>query len=73
MSWSVTIGGFKNSEDAKQFLSWYSHQGEQYIDDWMQCRKQEGLDVRSSHLLDFGNQLVDDLSQVVSVSLRPEV
>ena len=45
---SVTIKGFKNREEAIQFMSWYEGQGEQDSCEWMECRKDEGLDVRDS-------------------------
>lgn len=49
MSWSITIKGFKSQEDAECFLLWYSNQGEQNIQPWMEARLEEGLDVRYSH------------------------
>lgn len=45
---SVIIHGFKNDDEAKEFIKWYEGQGEQDIDYWMECRKDEGLDVRES-------------------------
>lgn len=47
MSVSITIKGFKNREEAIEFMAWYSGQGEQDIEFWMECRQQEGKDVRS--------------------------
>lgn len=35
---SVTFDGFKTKEQAKEFLSWYSNQGEQNFDIWRECR-----------------------------------
>lgn len=48
MSVSITINGFKNKEEAIEFMSWYSNQGEQDIEFWMECRKHEGKDVRTN-------------------------
>lgn len=46
MSVSITIKGFRNRQEAIEFMNWYSGQGEQDIDFWMECRQQEGKDVR---------------------------
>ncbi len=40
---SVTFNGFKTKEEANQFATWYSIQGEQQICYWLECRKDEGL------------------------------
>ena len=42
----VTIKGFKTKDEAVEFMQWYSGQGEQDIPVWLECRKDEGLDVR---------------------------
>jgi len=42
----VLVKGFKNSEEAIEFMSWYEGQGEQDFSIWLECRKDEGLDVR---------------------------
>jgi len=36
---SVVIHGFENEEAAKEFLSWYSEQGEQQIEEWFDMRE----------------------------------
>ncbi len=41
--YSVKVVGFKTKEEAKQFIEWYSGQGEQDLPVWFECRKSEGL------------------------------
>ena len=48
MSIDVTIKGFKNKTEAIEFMKWYSNQGEQDIEFWMECRQQEGKNVRTN-------------------------
>jgi hypothetical protein len=38
----LTIVGFTSQEQINQFMSWYSGQGEQDIDYWLECRHDEG-------------------------------
>lgn len=40
---TVTIKGFNNFEEASEFCSWYSGQGEQNASIWFKERKNEGL------------------------------
>ena len=40
---TVTIKGFNNFEEASEFCSWYSGQGEQNASIWFEERKIEGL------------------------------
>jgi len=42
MTLKVEISGLKNEAQAEQFVNWYACQGEQFIADWLECRKQEG-------------------------------
>ena len=42
---SVKIEGFETKEGAVEFMNWYSGQGEQDIDNWMECRQEEGTDL----------------------------
>ena len=44
--YKVTIEGFKNKDEAEQFIHWYEGQGEQDIDIWLECRRDEGMDIR---------------------------
>ena len=39
---SVTIKGFNKIEEAQEFCSWYSGQGEQDSSVWFECRQAEG-------------------------------
>ena len=43
---NVCITNFKSKEEAEEFINWYSGQGEQDCAIWMECRKEEGMDVR---------------------------
>jgi len=46
--YKVNIEGFKTKAQAEAFVSWYEGQGEQDIDIWLECRKDEGeIDVDS--------------------------
>jgi hypothetical protein len=48
MTISITIDGFKNKEEAIEFMNWYEGSGEQCgITEWMECRKDEGKNVRT--------------------------
>lgn len=40
--YKVVLKGFPNKAIAEQFIAWYGNQGEQFIDDWLECRTQEG-------------------------------
>lgn len=44
----VIIDGFKNEETAQTFIDWYCEQGEQTIGIWLDCRRDEGIDVPRS-------------------------
>lgn len=39
---TVTIKGFRNIDEAKEFANWYSGQGEQDITFWLEARKAAG-------------------------------
>lgn len=43
---SVHVHGFKSLDEAEEFCRWYEGQGEQDIPIWLECRKDEGKNVR---------------------------
>jgi hypothetical protein len=43
MTYEVVIKGFQTKEQAKEFVSWYSGQGEQDIQIWLGCQKTAGV------------------------------
>lgn len=63
---SVTFKGFKTKEEAKQFATWYSIQGEQQIDYWLDCRREEGIvdcvSMTASNINDDTNNIIVDLT-----------
>lgn len=48
--YEVTITGFKNKESAQMFMDWYEGQGEQDIQIWADCRKEEGEPILNNFL-----------------------
>jgi hypothetical protein len=42
----VLVEGFRNDDEAREFIHWYEGQGEQDAAVWLSERKQEGLPVR---------------------------
>lgn len=56
--YEVKVKGFKTKDAAEEFMNWYSGQGEQDIDVWMECRSEEGRDVQQRFIavkLDHAN------------------
>ncbi len=43
---NVLITGFKNNDEAKEFINWYEGQGEQDASIWFECRIEEGSPIR---------------------------
>lgn len=56
---SVTIKGFNKIEEAKEFCSWYSGQGEQDASIWFECRKDEGL-IKVSSMNELSTSLTSN-------------
>lgn len=63
MTYEVVIKGFQTKEQAKEFVSWYSGQGEQDIQIWLECRKEEGIiDVSSMDTIPPYNNWRDEIT-----------
>lgn len=57
----LTIKGFKTEDALIEFINWYEGQGEQDIDIWMDCRKEEGADIQNNFLtksLEWGDKVI---------------
>lgn len=51
--YSVVFDGFNTKREAEEFVAWYGNQGEQYSEDWFECRAAEGKINVSSMLIDY--------------------
>ena len=60
----VKIKGFETKDSAIEFMNWYSGQGEQDIDFWMECRKEEGKDIQES----FNTKSINDNTLTLTLS-----
>ena len=47
---TVTIKGFKTQDAAYEFMNWYCGAGEQELDYWMECRRNEGKNIPNNFI-----------------------